>query len=273
MLQSFAQVVRAARLLNRQGSRDGSHRQICDAPREPWEENRQKVDEIYGGAQGAWLAVASALSGHLGAAERVLRDRRFDLRGLRSILDVGSGAGQLARPLLRYADTQAQITCCDLSSSMLHRARVRLASAWPNFVVADLAQLPFADGSFDGITCGYVLEHLPDPGPGLSELSRVLMPGGRLLLLTTEDNLFGALTSHTWCCRTYNREELQSLCMSLGLIWAREIHTPRWHQLPAIGGICVELQKPRVALSPHPAARRSVFRFDEKEVCHGTGQS
>ena len=51
---------------------------------------------------------------------------------------------------------------------MLRRARDRLKSERPAFVVADLSALPFADDSFDGVTCGYVLEHVPDPRAGLA---------------------------------------------------------------------------------------------------------
>ena len=92
----------------------------------------------------------------------MFRERKFDLRGARRILDVGSGAGQIAKHLIKYADPEAEITCFDLSHEMLRRARNRLKSDRPRFVVADLTRLPFADGSFDCVTCGYVLEHLPD---------------------------------------------------------------------------------------------------------------
>ena len=60
---------------------------------------------------------------------------------------------------------------------MLRRARNRLKSDVPSFVTADLSALPFADESFDGVTCGYVLEHLPDPRIGLAELARVMQRG------------------------------------------------------------------------------------------------
>ena len=53
---------------------------------------------------------------------------------------------------------------------MLRRARNRLKSQRPKFVACDLSQLPFADGSFDCITCGYVLEHLPNAETGLAEM-------------------------------------------------------------------------------------------------------
>src|SRR4029077_11992919 len=171
------------------------------------------------------------------------RTRRFDLRGMRSILDVGSGAGQIAKHLLKYSDPGAQGTCIDLSHRMLRRARQRVKSTRPAFVTADLSALPFADGSFDGVTCGYVLEHLPDPRMGLSKLARVLNPGGRMFLLTTEDNFSGAWTSRIWCCRTYNRQELMRLCESLQLRWKNELWFTKVHRAIRAGGICVEIEK------------------------------
>jgi ubiquinone/menaquinone biosynthesis C-methylase UbiE len=158
-------------------------------------------------------------------------------------LDVGSGAGQIAGHLLEFSDRETQITCTDLSAQMLRRARQRLKNERPAFVVADVTALPFADGSFDGITCGYVLEHVPEPERGLSELSRVLAKGGRMLLLTTEDNFSGAWTSRFWYCRTYNRQELMELCESLGLHWKNELWFTPVHKAIRAGGICVEIEK------------------------------
>ena len=110
-------------------------------------------------------------------------------------------------------------------------------------MTADLTRLPFADGSFDCITCSYVLEHLPDPQPGLAEIARVLAKGGRMFLLTSEDNLSGALTSRLWYCRTYNRKELLSLCEGLGLRCKQELWFTKMHKAIRAGGICVEIEK------------------------------
>jgi ubiquinone/menaquinone biosynthesis C-methylase UbiE len=208
-----------------------------------YEQYREKVRDVYGGPQGAFLATASLLSLHIHLGDRLLRERKFDLRGSKNILDVGSGAGQIAKHLLKYADRDASITCCDLSPEMLRRARTRLKNPLPSHVAADLCHLPFADGSFDCITCGYVLEHLPDARPGLAELSRVMRPGGRMLLLTTEDTFSGAWTSRFWCCRTYNRKELFNNSQDLGLIWKKELWFTRMHKLLRAGGICVEIEK------------------------------
>jgi len=207
------------------------------------EQFREKVRDKYDGPQGALLAAASIVSMHTPLGNRLFRKRIFDLRGATRILDVGSGAGQLVKPILKYSDPGARLTCFDLSFEMLLRARRRLESSVPEHLVADLACLPFADASFDCVTCGYVLEHLPDPRPGLAELSRVMAPGGRMLLLVTEDSFSGAWTSRLWCCRTYNRRELHKLCQAVGLEWKKELWFTKMHKMLRAGGICVEIQK------------------------------
>ena len=208
-----------------------------------FQEYQEKVRDVYDGPQGALLATCSMLSLHTPLGARLFRERKFDLRGTRSILDVGSGAGQIAKHLIEYSDPEADITCFDLSHEMLRRARHRLKSDRPRFVVADLTRLPFADGAFDCVTCGYVLEYLPDVRVGLAELSRVMQSGARMLLLTTEDTFSGAWTSRMWCCRTYNRRELAGICADVGLCWHRELWFTRMHKVFRAGGICVELMK------------------------------
>jgi ubiquinone/menaquinone biosynthesis C-methylase UbiE len=204
---------------------------------------RRKVQDVYDGPQGAALVAFSLLSLHVPLMDRLLRTRRFDLRGARNLLDVGSGAGQIAGHLLKYADPDARIVCTDLSPQMLRRARQRLKSPWPRYAVADLCRLPFADRSFDCITCGYVLEHVPDAQLGLRELARVLAPGGRMLLVTSEDNFAGACTSRVWRTRTYNRQDLRRTCRELGLEWKNELWFTRMHRVLKAGGICVEIEK------------------------------
>ncbi len=206
-------------------------------------EYRDKVQQVYSGPKGAFLAAASMISLHIPLGERIFRSRRFDLSGAKAILDIGSGAGQLASHILKYSEPDATVTCTDLSHQMLRRARTRLKNGRPRFATADLAQLPFADGSFDCITCGYVLEHLPQPEPGLAEMSRVLTPGGRIFLLCTEDTFGGAWTSRLWCCRTMNRAELMRNCERLGLAVKQELWFTKLHKALRAGGICVELVK------------------------------
>lgn len=208
-----------------------------------YREYRDEVRRVYAGPKGAVLWMCSLVSLHAPLGDRMLRNRRFDLRGAKHILDVGSGAGQIVKHLLKYADADATITGIDLSPEMLRRARTRLKSDRPRLLSADLTRLPFADNSFDCVTCGFVLEHLPEARPGLMEMARVLKPGGRMLLLTTEDSFGGAWTSRIFLCRTYNRKELLETAREVGLEPVQELWLSGAHQLLRAGGICVELRK------------------------------
>ena len=205
---------------------------------------RNRIRHLYDGPAGAVLVIGSLMSLHEPLVGRMFRRRKFDVSGCRNILDVGSGAGQILGHLLKRTDPGTQLVAFDLSHQMLRRARTRLASSRPSYVTGDLTQLPFADASFDCITCGWVIEHLPDPRPGLRELSRVLQPGGRLLLLATEDTLPGMFVSRTWKCRTYNRRELRAACDEVGLPWRSQLWFTPIHRFFKMGGILVEAHKP-----------------------------
>ena len=207
------------------------------------DEYKSRIKNVYGGRQGAFLSTASRISLHIRMGRRIIGSRQFDIRGMKSILDIGSGAGQLAEHLLRYSDRDARITCIDLAHTMLCRARRRLKSERPAYVAADCSALPFADASFDGATCGYVIEHVPDTRAGLAEIARVLKPGGRLLLLATEDTFSGAWTSRIWCCRTINRQQLRDYCDAVGLRWRQELWSTKMHRALKAGGIVIEAER------------------------------
>src|SRR5262249_15376750 len=163
-------------------------------------------------------------------AGRLIRPRTFDVRGCKRILDAGCGNGRYLRWIERRADADALLAGCDLSSTMLRRARHRLRSDRAMLLAADVSHLPFKDHLFDAVVCGWVLEHLPDPVLGLRELARVLRPGGKLLLLTTERTIPGAVCSRFYHCRTIRRAELRAACAAVGLAWVRELWWSRFHK-------------------------------------------
>lgn len=204
---------------------------------------RHFIQNHYDGLPGALTAVTGLLTGHEALAGRLIRPGAFDVSGCKRILDAACGNGRYSRFLLRHADPDALITSFDLSPRMLARARARLQNGRVSHAVADLTRLPYADAAFDAIVCGWVLEHLPDPRLGLRELTRILQPGGKLLLLSTEDTLTGALCGRLWHCRTYNRVELRQVCGECGLRWEREMWFSPLHRLLKLGGIIVELRR------------------------------
>jgi SAM-dependent methyltransferase len=221
----------------------GQALESAEPRRRPFGEYRDFIRDHYDGLPGALTAVTGLVTGHEALAGRLIRPGAFDVRGCKCILDAACGNGRYSKFLLRHADPDAVLTAFDLSPRMLHRARARVRSGRVTHAVADLTRLPYADASFDAVVCGWVLEHLPDPTPGLRELARVLTPGGKLLLLSTEDTLTGAVCSRLWHCRTYNRDDLRRRCADCGLSWTKERWFSGMHRLLKLGGIIVELRK------------------------------
>jgi ubiquinone/menaquinone biosynthesis C-methylase UbiE len=204
---------------------------------------RRFVQSHYDGLAGKLTGFTGLVTGHEMLAGQLIRPSAFDIRGCKNILDAGCGNGRYTRFLLRHADKQAVITAFDLSQRMLKRARRRLKSPRVSLVAADLTRLPYPDAFFDAIVCGWVLEHLPDPQPGLAELARVMRPHAKMLLLVTEDTLTGSMCSRMWHCRTHNRAELYRICQGCGLEWQRPLWFTRLHRMLKLGGIIAELRR------------------------------
>lgn len=211
--------------------------------RRSFPEYRRFIEKHYDGFAGKLTGFTGLVTGHETLAGRLIRPRAFDVRGCKRILDAGCGNGRYTKFIIRHADPDALITGFDLSRHMLRRARRRLKSDRVGHVAADLTRLPYPDAFFDAVICGWVLEHLPDPRPGLSQLARVLQPGGKLLLLVTEDTLTGSMCSRMWHCRTHNRQELRRICHDVGLRWHRSLWFTGLHAMFKLGGIIAELRR------------------------------
>ncbi len=93
------------------------------------------------------------------------------------VLEVGSGLGLLA---VEVASRAVRVTGIEHAGAQLAEAQRRSSAPNVEFVQGDAHALPFADASFDLVYCRYVLEHLADPGRALTEMRRVLRPGGRV---------------------------------------------------------------------------------------------
>jgi len=94
------------------------------------------------------------------------------------VLDAACGTGDLA---IAAREEGGQVTGLDFSGRMLERARRKSdAIEW---VQGDVLALPFDDASFDAATIGFGIRNVEDLDAGLSELARVVRPGGRLAVL------------------------------------------------------------------------------------------
>jgi len=105
------------------------------------------------------------------------------LRDAERVLDAGCGTGRFTLPLARQG---MQVVALDASQEMLDVARRKAAEAGVahriEFVLGDVENLDYGDGTFDGATSIAVLRHFPSPARSIGELARVVRPGGTLVL-------------------------------------------------------------------------------------------
>jgi ubiquinone/menaquinone biosynthesis C-methylase UbiE len=103
------------------------------------------------------------------------------------VLDLGCGQGDLTAVL---AEAGARPLGVDVADAPLRRARHRHPEL--SFELAPIdGPLPFADGTFDVVWASEVIEHVADTARWLSEVRRVLVPGGRLLVTTPNHGRLG----------------------------------------------------------------------------------
>ena len=100
------------------------------------------------------------------------------MRGASSVLDVGCGEGQIAR--LAVSGGATRVVGVDASAAQIAEARRRGGGA--SYARASATGLPVAGASFDVVVSCLVLEHVADLDAALDEVSRVVRPGGRLVL-------------------------------------------------------------------------------------------
>lgn len=106
---------------------------------------------------------------------------QVDLSNVRTVLEVGCGIGVVASNLSdKY---QWDVTGIDLDPKQIEIAKNdNVENENLKFFEADVTELPFEDGEFDGVLSFDVLHHIPDWDKALHEISRVLKPKGLYLL-------------------------------------------------------------------------------------------
>jgi SAM-dependent methyltransferase len=118
---------------------------------------------------------------------------RHDPRGGR-VLDVGCGTGEITdRLAARFP--KASFVGIDVDEAHLEKAKARCAvfGSRVRFQVGDALALTFDDSSFDLVVCRHLIQAVPDASRVLSEIRRVLRPGGRLHLIAED---YGMIHCH-----------------------------------------------------------------------------
>ncbi len=144
-----------------------------------------KVREVFKSVAPSYDLMNDLMSGGM---HRLWKKFTVDLASVRpgeKVLDVASGSGDLALAFARAAGPQGQVWQTDINEAMLRVGRDRLINAGlmlPS-ALCDGEKLPFADESFNLVTVAFGLRNMTHKDQALSEMTRVLKPGGRLLVL------------------------------------------------------------------------------------------
>ncbi|MGV2916084.1 class I SAM-dependent methyltransferase [Streptomyces alfalfae] len=151
------------------------------------------------------------------------------------VLDAGCGTGR-ALPALRDAvGPSGAVLGADLTPAMLEAARQAGRDRYGQLLLADVTRLPLAAASLDAVFGAGLISHLPQPAKNLTELRRVVRPGGLLALfhpigraalaarqgrqitpddLRAEANLAPLLASSGWLMTSYVDEDARFLALA-----------------------------------------------------------
>ena len=134
---------------------------------------------------------------------RLVLEHLGDLTGKR-VADVGCGKGRFARIVLER-NPKASVVALDLAEAMLARV-----PAGVHRLAASMTALPLATASCDGAYATESLEHAVDIPLAVSELARIVKPGGRIVVIDKNIEAWGRLETPEWE-RWFGRGELERL--------------------------------------------------------------
>jgi len=165
------------------------------------------------------------------------------------ILDLGCGFGRHAFEAARRG---ANVVALDAGrdevegvagtfAAMVEAGELQLGDVHTAAVQGDALALPFADGTFDRVICSEVLEHIPNDIGAMTELARVLRPGGTMAITVPRfgpevinwalsDAYHNVPGGHI---RIYRKSQLKSRLTSVGMVvkghhYAHGLHSPYW---------------------------------------------
>ena len=134
---------------------------------------------------------------------KLIREHLGDLRGKR-VLDVGCGKGRFAR-VFQEQQPEAEMWGLDISEEML-----RFVPEGIHTRAGSMTELPFDDASFDGAYATESLEHAVEIEKAVSEICRVVKPGGRIAIIDKNAEQWGRLETPEWE-KWFTRKELEQL--------------------------------------------------------------
>jgi demethylmenaquinone methyltransferase/2-methoxy-6-polyprenyl-1,4-benzoquinol methylase len=149
------------------------------------EEKAARVGEVFDRVAGRYDVMNDLMSAGLHRYWKMFALTVARLRPGERVLDVASGSGDLALAAARRVGAQGEVWATDINRAMLARGRDRLldAGVMAPAVQCDAERLPLPSRHFDCVTVAFGLRNMTHKDRALTEMARVLKPGGRLVVL------------------------------------------------------------------------------------------
>ena len=149
------------------------------------QEKARRVRGVFDAVAPKYDVMNDLMSGGLHRAWKAYTVLVADLREGHKVLDIAGGTGDMALAFSKKVGVSGQVVHTDINAAMLSTGRDRLLDAGVSLptAVCDAEQLPFPDACFDRACVAFGLRNMTHKDRALSEMARVLKPGGKLLVL------------------------------------------------------------------------------------------
>lgn len=151
----------------------------------PEHQKAKKVAEVFDSVASKYDVMNDLMSGGL---HRLWKAHTLRIAAARSgmrVLDIAGGTGDLSKAFLKKVGVTGEVWLTDINESMLSVGRDRLLDQGllPKVALCDAEKLPFPSDYFDIVTVAFGLRNMTHKEIALSEMRRVVKPGGKVLVL------------------------------------------------------------------------------------------
>lgn len=148
-------------------------------------EKASRVRQVFASVASRYDLMNDLMSGGLHRAWKAMTVAQAAVTPGMRVLDVAGGTGDLSIEFARRVGPDGQVWLTDINAAMLRRGRDRMTDRGllQPAVQCDAEHLPFPDGYFDRVTVAFGLRNMTHKAVALAEMTRVLKPSGRLLVL------------------------------------------------------------------------------------------
>ena len=149
------------------------------------QEKSRRVAGVFSSVAGKYDLMNDLMSGGVHRLWKAFAIARSGVRAGQRVLDVAGGSGDLASEFARRAGPSGEVWLTDINGDMLSAGRDRLLDKGQILPIArcDAERLPFPGDYFDCVCVAFGLRNMTRKDVALTEMQRVLRPGGRLLVL------------------------------------------------------------------------------------------